>query len=210
MALRRILSSVVVKKRASANKADRAAWEADDLLFISNYGEGEERQISFAHFTQNEHKSDLPILKVLGWDNLDTPLHLDNVADVLSEQLTWPEDEEDAGAWRKTWRSAFVLRHGEVITTSKELAVRLAELARAIRDRISTVLAIETESGPLTKLMEAFKEALVHDLDEDGFADMYAQTIVYGLLSARIADPHKKTVDDFAGHMRTNPFLQAN
>ena len=36
---------------------------------------------------------------------------------------------------------------------------------------------------------------------------MYAQTIAYGLLSARIADPHKKTADDFAGYMRTNPFL---
>ena len=48
----------------------------------------------------------------------------------------------------------------------------------------------------------------MHDLDADGFADMYAQTIAYGLLSARIADPHKKTVDDFASHMRTNPLLR--
>ena len=40
--------------------------------------------------------------------------------------------------------------------------------------------------------MKAFQEALVHDLDEDGFADMYAQTIAYGLLSARIADPHEE------------------
>ena len=37
---------------------------------------------------------------------------------------------------------------------------------------------------------------------------MYAQTIAYGLLSARIADPRKKTTDDFVGHMRTNPFLR--
>lgn len=56
--------------------------------------------------------------------------------------------------------------------------------------------------------MTAFQTALVHDLDADGFADMYAQTIAYGLLSARIADPHKKTADDFAAHMRTNPFLR--
>jgi predicted helicase len=56
--------------------------------------------------------------------------------------------------------------------------------------------------------MKAFQESLVHDLNADGFADMYAQTIAYGLLSARIADPHSKTVDDFASHMRTNPFLR--
>jgi predicted helicase len=84
----------------------------------------------------------------------------------------------------------------------------LAKLARDIRDLIKTALDIETEAGPLTKLMKAFQEALVHDLDADGFADMYAQTIAYGLLSARIADPEKKTADDFAGHMRTNPFLR--
>ena len=41
VALRRILSRVVLKKRASANSAERAAWQADDLLFISNYGEGD-------------------------------------------------------------------------------------------------------------------------------------------------------------------------
>jgi predicted helicase len=37
---------------------------------------------------------------------------------------------------------------------------------------------------------------------------MYAQTIAYGLLSARIAAPEQKTADDFAAHMRTNPFLR--
>ena len=145
---------------------------------------------------------------MLGWDNLDTALHLDAVAEELTEHLAWPDDDADVEAWRKRWRAAFTLRHREVITTSKELSIRLAELARAIRDRIKTALAIETETGPLTKLMKAFQEALVHDLDADGFADMYAQTIAYGLLSARIADPHKKTADDFAAHMRTNPFLR--
>ena len=208
IALRRILGQVALKKRSSANSAEMAAWAADDLLFVSNYGEGEERQISFAHFSKAQDGHDLPTLKVLGWDNLDTALHLDAVVRELTEHLAWPDDDTDVEAWRERWRSAFTLRHREVITTSKELSTRLAELARAIRDRIKTALVIETPTGPLTKLMKAFQEALVHDLDADGFADMYAQTIAYGLLSARIADPKKKTADDFAGHMRTNPFLR--
>ena len=87
VALRRILSQVALKKRPSANSAERAAWAADDLLFISNYGEGDERQISFAHFSRAEDGHDLPTLKVLGWDNLDTALHLDNVAKELTEHL---------------------------------------------------------------------------------------------------------------------------
>ena len=62
------------------------AWETDDLLFISNYGEGDERQISFAHFSQDKGGG-LATLKVLGWDNLDTPLHLDAVAEALIEHF---------------------------------------------------------------------------------------------------------------------------
>jgi len=208
VALRRILGQVALKKRASANSAERAAWAADDLLFVSSYGEGDEQQISFAHFSQPRDGHDLPTLKVLGWDNRDTALHLDGVARELTEHLAWPDDERDAEAWRARWRAAFTLRHREVITTSKELSIRLAALARDIRDRIKTALAIETDKGPLTQLMKAFQKALVHDLDADSFADMYAQTIAYGLLSACIADPHSKTADDFAANLRTNPLLR--
>ena len=180
VALRRILGQVVLKKRATPKAADHAAWEADDLLFVSNYGEGDARHISFAHFSTADDGTDLPTLKVLGWDNLDTPLHLSDVVGRLKQHLSWPDDEEDGKAWRQGWHSAFALRHREVITTSRALSVRLAELARGIRDRINSALAIETDKGPLTSLMKAFQTALVHDLDADGFADMYAQTIAYG------------------------------
>ena len=208
VALRRILGRVTLKNRVSANSAERQAWAADDLLFVSNYGEGDERRIAIAHFSVPKGNRDLPTLQVLGWDNRDTPLHLDAVARDLNKHLTWPDDEADVDGWREQWRGAFTLGHGEVIRTSKQLAERLAALARAIRDRIRTALAIENESGPLTKLMEAFRTALLHDLDEARFADMYAQTIAYGLLSARITDPARSTVDDLAAHMRTNPFLK--
>ena len=208
VALRRILGRVVIKKRASANSSERQAWAAEDLLFVSDYGEGDTRQISFAHFATPSGGSNLPTLKVLGWDSRDTALHLDAVAKGLTERLAWPDDENDADAWREQWRAAFTLQHREVITTSRDLSIRLARLARAIRDRIQTALAIETENGRITKLMRAFQRTLMHDLDADDFADMYAQTIAYGLLSARIADPHRQIADDFAGHMRTNPFLR--
>ena len=208
VALRRILGQVALKKRSSANSAEQAAWAADDLLFVSKYGEGDERQISFAHFARARNDRDLPTLQVLGWDSRDTPLHLDDVAHELTTNLAWPDDDTDTEKWRAQWRAAFTLGHRQVITTSKELSIRLAELARSIRDRIQTVLEIETAKGPLTQLMKAFQGALIHDLKPDGFADMYAQTIAYGLLSARIADPQKKSVDDFAAHMRTNPFLR--
>lgn len=209
IALRRILSQLALKKRASANRSERAAWSVGDLLFVSNFGEGDTRQISFAHFSQAEGGSGLPTLRVLGWDNLDTRLHMERVASVLRERLTWPHDAGDHDTWRGEWSAAFTLRNREVITTSKVLATRLAELARAIRDRIKSALSVETKRGPVTGLMAAFKQALIHDLDEDSFADMYAQTIAYGLLSARIANPTAPTAS--GTHLNlplTNPFLK--
>ncbi|MDP9280015.1 MAG: DNA methyltransferase [Gemmatimonadota bacterium] len=208
VALRRILNGVVVKKRATASAAEQQKWATDDLLFISSYGEDEERRISFAHFSRDPVKDERPTLKVLAWDDQDTPLHIDDVARRLVERLSWPasEDEWDDEAWRDRWRSAFELRHREVVTTSKVLATRLAELARAIRIRINAVISIESEDGPVTGLMSAFREALVHDLGPDDFADMYAQTIAYGLLSARVANP---SGDGSAEHLPvTNPFLK--
>ncbi len=209
VALRRILSRVVLKKRASANSAERAAWKMDDLLFVSNYGQQDDRRISFAYFTQDEEMGDLPTLRVLGWDGDDTNLHLDYVAYELQSKLRWPDDDRDVDAWRSTWASAFTLRNREVITTSKRLAERLAEIARAIRRKANEALAIESSNGPLRRLMAGFQKALIHDLTEDDFADMYAQTIAYGLLSARVSRPAGLVADNMADLVPvTNPFLK--
>jgi len=55
----------------------------------------------------------------------------------------------------------------------------------------------------------AFKEALIHDLSTDDFADMYAQTIAYGLLTARISRPAGLVADNLADMVPvTNPFLK--
>lgn len=185
--LRRILSQLALKKRASANQAERAAWRTDDLLFVSAFGEeaGRNREIAFAHFHQ--HGEDLPTLRVIGWDGNDTPLKLEYLQGVLANKLRWPPDPTDVEAWRTLWRSPFRHRPGHVIRKSDELAQELARLTRAIRDRAQAVMKAESAKGPLTKLYDAFKKALIHDLETDGFADTYAQTITYGLLTAAIS-----------------------
>ena len=208
VALRRILSKLVLKKRASGNKAQQASWLLNDLLFISSYGESDERAISFAHFSEDKVFGDLPTLRVLGWDSQDTVLRLEDVEQTLGNKLRWPEDESNVEDWRKSWSSAFTLRPREVIRTSKELAIRLADLATLIRARVNQLLAIESEKGPLRKLLKAFQEALIHDLDEDGFADMYAQTIAYGLLTARVSRPAGLIADNIHDLPNTNPFLK--
>jgi hypothetical protein len=122
VALRRILSKLVLKKRASGNKSQQASWQLNDLLFISSYGDSDERAISFAHFSEDKRFGDLPTLRVLGWDSQDTVLRLEDVEQTLSNKLRWPEDENNVDGWRKAWSSAFTLRHREVVKTSKELA----------------------------------------------------------------------------------------
>lgn len=44
---------------------------------------------------------------MLGWDNLDTALHLDAVANELTQHLAWPDDEANVEAWRARWRDKF-------------------------------------------------------------------------------------------------------
>jgi len=184
--LRRILGQLVFKKRASAKHSEQATWNLNDLLFISNYGEGNKRQINLAHFAENPQKGYLPTLMVLGWDDADRDLKIDHVREEMQNKLRWPDNPDDMEQWRTTWSSVFTLRHREVITTSKKLAERLAELAIAIRKRANEVLALEKEKGPLRKLFQAFRKVLIHDLTEDDFADTYAQTISYGLLSEKL------------------------
>lgn len=208
--LRRILRSLVVRKRADARKSQQAAWQLHDLLFISSYGESEHREITFAHFSEPTDRlfGDLPTLRVLGWDDDDTKLKIDYVIHILSEKLRWPQDENNTEAWRTKWSDAFILRPREVIKTSKELATRLADLAKSIRQRANLVLGIESEGGPLRKLHKAFQTALIHDLNEDDFADMYAQTITYGLLTAIVSRPAGIVADNIADLVITNPFLK--
>src|SRR5438552_11032638 len=184
--LRRILSHLVVKKRASANKSDAQCWQPNDLFFISAFGEesSDQREIAFAHFRQTA--GDLPTLRVLGWDGADTVLKLEHVAQTLEEKLRWPDNPDDADAWREQWSGAFRHRLGHVVRTADHLAEVLAALARRIRDAAQQLIKAESDKGPLTKLYKAFQAALIHDLTEESFADTYAQTITYGLLTAAI------------------------
>ena len=58
---------------------------------------------------------------------------------------------------------------------------------------------------------EAFKNILIHDIDNSAFADIYVQTIAYGLFAARYHDPMLPTFSrEEAATLipRSNPFLR--
>lgn len=97
--------------------------------------------------------------------------------------------------------------------TPEGLARRMADIAVLIRSLIASSLA-RGEKGKLHEQLEGFREVLLHDLTAPQFADMYAQTICYGLFAARIfmegkADTRKfsrVTAQEFLP--KTNPFLR--
>ncbi len=183
--LRRILSSVSRRKRASADPGDRALFDKNDLLFVSAFGKAEDRRLALAHFHQEPDTTALPTLRVLSWDRQDTTRHMSTVAERL-ERLRWPDGRELDEVWKARWAAAFMDRPREAIRTALEMAQALADCAKQIRVAIQEILPKEKSGQPLTELFEAVKATLNRDLDVPKFADTYAQTIAYGLLSKRI------------------------
>lgn len=100
----------------------------------------------------------------------------------------------------------------QTITSSKKLAEIMAGKARMIKRVIYMTLLNSTDTQTeVHNQFKVFKDVLVHDLDETSFADIYAQTIVYGLFTARLHDPTLPTFDrDEAARLlpKSNPFLK--
>ncbi len=85
------------------------------------------------------------------------------------------------------------------VGTAQELARYMAAKAKQLRDNAQRVLSQEGELGPLHALHQAFRETLIHDLDADQFADMYAQTLAYGLFSACLRCNNGSSAQYFGG-----------
>ncbi|MFH1410665.1 MAG: type ISP restriction/modification enzyme, partial [Patescibacteria group bacterium] len=106
----------------------------------------------------------------------------------------------------------FTESHKEPIKSGEHLARIMGGKAQRIRDNVKHFLATESEKNTeILRVYEAIKQLLVHDLTLDSFADMYAQTLVYGLFVARYYDD---TPDTFSRQEArdlvpaSNPFLQ--
>ncbi|MCI0329509.1 MAG: N-6 DNA methylase [candidate division Zixibacteria bacterium] len=70
------------------------------------------------------------------------------------------------------------------INDAKTLAEELAKRTRFLRDEIISE-ELKTGKGRIAGFYEAFKKYLIGGLTEEDFADLYSQTITYGLFAAR-------------------------
>lgn len=100
------------------------------------------------------------------------------------------------------------------ITSASRLAKLMAGKARLLENIIEQAMNDETESYANENLQgqyQAFKDVLIQELKKEDFADIYAQTIAYGMFAARL---HDETPEDFSREEaarlipKTNPFLR--
>ncbi|MGH8857121.1 MAG: PDDEXK nuclease domain-containing protein [Polaromonas sp.] len=98
------------------------------------------------------------------------------------------------------------------IATPRELAQRMARMAQVIRGLIANAFALENDTATeLHNQFDAFKQVLLgDDLTPAQFADMYAQTICYGLFAARCNHTGGSFSRLAAANElpKTNPFLR--
>jgi len=70
------------------------------------------------------------------------------------------------------------------IKTSSDLSIELAKRTRFLKHTVQEELLNKNEE--IVKFYEAFQEELIEGLTKERFADLYAQTITYGLFAARM------------------------
>lgn len=108
----------------------------------------------------------------------------------------------------------FINYTGEIISSPEDLARQMARLTKAIRLATTTALEGERKDGELHQLKQGFSEVLLPDLNDADFADMYAQTISYGLFAARVGHAQNPGGEAFTRRTAgtyipaTNPFLK--
>lgn len=90
----------------------------------------------------------------------------------------------------------------------------MAAKARLLENTLERAVTSDEETQENTSLkgqFETFKQILIHDLTPKGFADIYAQTLAYGMFAARLHDP---SLENFSRQEaaelipKTNPFLR--
>ncbi|MFK7906830.1 MAG: type ISP restriction/modification enzyme [Chitinophagales bacterium] len=108
----------------------------------------------------------------------------------------------------------FCTHVGQSIKSASKLSKMMAGKAKMLAQVIEKALISDEETqqnSTLREQMTAFKEILIHDIRPKDFADVYAQTIAYGMFAARL---HDTTLNDFSRQEaaslipKSNPFLR--
>ncbi|MGN6365784.1 type ISP restriction/modification enzyme [Asticcacaulis taihuensis] len=107
----------------------------------------------------------------------------------------------------------FLAQRPQTITSPKVLAEIMAGKAALIKDVFNNTLKADNDQqSELAGQFKAFREQLIHDITPEDFADIYAETIAYGMFAARL---HDHTLETFSRQEaldllpKSNPFLRS-
>ena len=133
------------------------------------------------------------------------------IAELKGDRIVEINDAEDKliGIIQHLGKSAI-----QRITSAPRLAKLMAGKARLLASIIEEAMNDKSQSYENDNLRgqyQAFKDVLIQELKKEDFADIYAQTIAYGLFAARL---HDDTPENFSREEaarlipKTNPFLR--
>ncbi|MDR6966125.1 putative helicase [Flavobacterium arsenatis] len=108
----------------------------------------------------------------------------------------------------------FTVQVTQTIKSPTKLAQMMAGKAKLMADVIEKSLNNDDANqirSSIKSQMLSFQQMLIHDIDNKSFADIYAQTIAYGMFAARYHDPTLPTFSrQEAAELipKSNPFLR--
>ena len=161
-------------------------------LIITDY-------LEFRLFRDGEHAATLSLAEIRNGKVVARPENVDAFAELI----------RDFGRYE-----------GQTIRSASKLAKMMASKARLLASIIDIALDADAREATdrvaeanttLRDQLSAFRQVLIHDITPRQFADIYAQTIAYGMFAARLHDP---TIEDFnrreAAELipKSNPFLR--
>ncbi|MEE3851788.1 type ISP restriction/modification enzyme [Gordonia sp. LSe1-13] len=201
-AVRRLVQRLVRNERSRRGAGKIPQFELSDLLFFC-LSEPSHDVLHVVGFREADGKR---VLKALSWGGSVTEAKLDLIVKRAVPNLRWmgngPSITVDLdyaqgfGGYRAPIRNA------------EALSSRMAEVAQELKSEVLALYEVETDEGPLRTLYDEFRAELVADLTVEKFADVYAQTMVYGLFTARVAHPEAFKEGDAASLIQfENPLL---
>ena len=204
-AIRRLVQRLVKNERARKGSGTHAQWALPDLLFFC-LSEAQEHLLHVVNFREKDGKR---ILNVLSWSAEPTSTRLDLLVRRGVPDLFWGSPNGPRIVLSPEFGKGF-RGYREGIKSAKALSARMAEVAQDVRDEVRVLYEVETEGGPIRTLFNDVREQLLGSLTPERFADVYAQTMVYGLLTARIAHPEEFKADQSVAALTfDNEFLDA-
>ncbi|PIY68925.1 DNA methyltransferase, partial [Candidatus Roizmanbacteria bacterium CG_4_10_14_0_8_um_filter_39_9] len=184
------------------NEPSRTAHGSPDYIFfkksntniILGYAEAKDIWVNLNDIEKSEQ-----LKRYLGYSNLILTNYIEfrffrngekyQTIAIASRENTFLRSKEENFLQLEAELKAFLEGKPERIKSGKRLSQIMGGKALRIRENVMRFLQTENiRNQELEKMYEVMKSFLVHDLSVEKFADMYAQTLVYGLFVARYYD----------------------